>query len=112
MSQMFHMLTCFKLADENKIDAFQCALKSYANHMQEQGLLASLGPIGVRQTDTILDTDNERDHTHFFIMSFDDRAQSDAAVAYIERAREPAHTLHTSAYAHVVAPIFICWEDL
>jgi hypothetical protein len=59
-----------------------------------------------------MDTDRERNHEYFFIMSFRDRAQCDRAVDYIYRHAEPAEPIHKAVYLSIVDPIFICWEDL
>ena len=108
---MFHMLSCFKLKDAAALDTLKADLASYAEHLKERNLLHALGPVGERQSNTILDTDETRDHTHFMIMTFADRAQSDAAVKYIFSGEEPADTLHRSIYHNLVDPVFICWQD-
>ncbi len=51
-----------------------------------------------------MDTDDERDHEYFVVMSFKDRPQVDAAYAYILKHVEPGETSHNS--------VFICWQDL
>ena len=80
--------------------------------MQNVGLVESTGPIGQRQSDTKMDTDGERDHEYFVIMSFRDRAQVDAASAHLAPHKEPAESTHHAVYAKVRNQIFICWEDL
>ena len=84
---------------------------TYADHLGEKDLLERVGPIGKRQSDTILDTDDERRQTHFVIMSFRDREQSDAAVQYIQENNAPGRSLHDSVYGNVLEPIFIRWQD-
>ena len=78
----------------------------------EAELIHSTGPVGRWQSDTIMDTDSERDQQFFFITSFRDRAQCDRAVRQIFAQREPGDSIHKAAYANIVDQIFICWEDL
>jgi hypothetical protein len=109
---MFHMLTCFDLQPGLEIDEFRRALDGFSAHMQERELVHSTGPIGRRQRHPVMDTDSERNHEYFFVMSFRDRAQCDRAVEYIYAHEEPAESIHTGVYTKVMDPIFICWEDL
>jgi hypothetical protein len=109
---MFHMLTCFNLKPEFDIDAFRTAASDFTTHMKDQRLVHSMGPIGRRQSDTILDTDEERDHEYFFTMSFQDRAQSDRAVESIMAREEPGVSIHNGVNSMISDYIFICWEDL
>ena len=80
---MFHMLTCFNLKDEISIAEFGDSLARFSSHLVSLDLLHETGPIGRRQRHPIMDTDSERDHEYFFIMSFRDRAQCDEAVKHI-----------------------------
>ncbi len=57
---MFHMLTCFDLKPKHSIEEFQKSLAHYTDHMRELDLVEGHSPIGLRQSDTILDTDDER----------------------------------------------------
>lgn len=59
-----------------------------------------------------MDTDSERDHQYFFIMSFRDRAQCDRSVEQILLHKEPGASIHQAVYSKVKDEIFICWEDL
>ena len=108
---MFHMLTCFDLAPGIELGVFRRALADYTAHMRSLDLVESSGPIGRRERDTIMDTDSERDHEHFVIMTFRDRAQVDAAVDHILKHEEPTDTIHTAVYGKVRDPVFICWQD-
>ena len=108
---MFHMLTCFDLRLGIELGAFRKALAVYTAHLRELDLVESNSPIGRRQSDTILDTDGERDHQYFTTMSFRDRAQADAAVEYIKAHTEPGHSIHHAVYSKVQDQIFICWQD-
>ena len=109
---MFHMLTCFNLQREETIRDFRQGIRDFATHMQNLDLLQSMSPIGRRQTDTIMDTDTERDHQYFFTMSFRDREQCDRAVAQIYPHEAPTDALHKVVYAGIRDQVFICWEDI
>ena len=109
---MFHMLTCFDLQPDVEIGAFRAAYSDFVAYMQSIDLVARTGPIGQRQRDTKMDTDGERDHEYFVIMSFRDRAQVDAAYARILPHREPAESAHNAIQSKMQNPIFICWQDL
>ena len=109
---MFHMLTCFNLKPEFHIDEFRQVASNFTAYMKDRQLVHSMGPIGRRQSDTILDTDDERDQEYFFIMSFQDRAQSDMAVEFILSREEPEASTHNYVNSMITDHIFICWEDL
>ena len=70
---MFHMLTCFDLKPGHSIQEFKQSLAKYTKHMNELGLVEGSSSIGLRQSDSILDTDKERKQEHFVIMYFQDR---------------------------------------
>jgi hypothetical protein len=106
------MLTCFNLKPDFTLDDFRQAIVTFTEHMKDSDLVDSTGPIGRRQSDTIMDTDNERNHEYFFIMSFRDRAQCDQAVEHLLPHEEPAESIHNAVYSKVRDQIFICWEDL
>ena len=106
------MLTCFDLKPKHSIKEFQKSLAHYTAHMHKLDLVESHSPIGLRQSDTILDTDDERKQKYFMIMHFRDREQSDNAVAYIKNLEEPSKSLHTNAYSKTQNLIFISWEDI
>ena len=106
------MLTCFDLKPELSIVDFQKSLDAFVEHMRVLDLLESNSPIGLRQTDTILDTDEEREHKYFMLTHFRDRAQSEKAVEYIEKCVEPGDSIHKEVYSKVQDPIFICWQDI
>ncbi len=108
---MFHMLCCFHLKPEFQLAEFNKAFADFTQHLQGLDLVEASSPVGIRQSDTILDTDSERDHEYFSIMSFRDRRQADAAVAYIGKNGMSADSTHHIAYAMVADPVFICWQD-
>ena len=109
---MFHMLTCFNLKPEIAMDNFRHVIAEFMEHMKANELVHSSGPIGRRQRDTIMDTDSERDHEFFFILSFRDREQCDRAVEYILPHEEPGESIHKAVYSKVKDQVFICWEDM
>ena len=62
---MFHMLCCFDLRPEYRLEDFRKAFEDFTVHLQEMNLVEASSPVGIRQSDTILDTDSERDHQYF-----------------------------------------------
>jgi hypothetical protein len=109
---MFHMLTCFDLAPGVEIGAFQAAYSDLVVHLQGIDLVAGTGPIGRRQSDTPMDTDGERDHEYFVVMSFRDRAQVDLAYGQFLLHQEPTHSAHNAVRSLMRNPVFICWQDI
>jgi hypothetical protein len=105
------MLTSFNLKPGVEIEEFRDALSNYTAHLQSLDLVDSNGPIGRRQANTIMDTD-ERHHQYFVVMSFRDRAQCDRSIDYIIAHEEPGHSIHKAVYSLVTDQVFICWEDL
>ena len=109
---MFHMLTCFDLKPDVTIKEFGLSVDAYEQHMKEKNLALLMGPIGQRQSDTIMDTDNERDHQFFFLSTFRNRAQCDRAIDYILKHEEPGDSIHKAMYSKVQNQVFICWQDI
>jgi len=64
--------------------------------MQDLDLVHSNSPVGLRQSDIILDTDDKRKQKYFMLMHFKDREQSDKALTYINSHQEPAESIHKS----------------
>jgi hypothetical protein len=106
------MLSCFDLKRGEDISAFRSAYMMFVDQMRRIGLVEHSGPIGRRQSDTPMDTDDERAHEYFVLMSFRDRDQVDAAYAHILKHIEPGEAAHDSVYTRVENPVFICWSDL
>lgn len=109
---MFHMLSCFDLNPGEEIGTFQSAYLAFVDEMKRIDLVESTGPIGSRQSDTPMDTDEEREHEYFVVMSFRDREQADAAYAHILKHTGPSDKAHDAVYPRVENPVFICWQDL
>jgi hypothetical protein len=106
------MLSCFDLNPGEEIGMFQSAYAAFVDEMKRIDLVESTGPIGNRQRDTPMDTDDEREHEYFVVMSFCDRQQVDAAYAHIQKHIEPGEAAHDAVYSKVLHPVFICWQDL
>lgn len=108
----FHMLTCFNLSAACTIKQFSHVLDEFTLQMQQKNLLLGRQPIGQRQRHPIMDTDSERNHEYFFLMSFQNRAQCDAAVEYMMSQPGLNDEKHAAMLKCVADPIFICWQDL
>ena len=67
---MFHMLSRFDLNPGEEVGTFQSAYAAFVDEMKRIDLVESTGPIGNRQRDTPMDTDDEREHEYFVVMSF------------------------------------------
>lgn len=105
------MHTSFDLAAGTSIDEFRNALDSFSELMIAKGLVVETGPIAERCKHPIMDTDEQRAHQYFFVMSFRDREQCDAAVSHIQEAGTDSDPVHRAVYANIVEPIFSCWVD-
>jgi len=109
---MFRMLSCFNLKAGEDVASFRRAYAAFLADMKSLDLVEESGPIGRRQSDTPMDTDSERDHAYFVMMSFRDRHQVDAAYAHIMKHVDPGDSSHDQVYKKVENPVFICWQDL
>jgi len=109
---MFHMLSCFDLAPGVDAGAFQAEYMEFVEEMRRLGLVEGTGPLSRRQSDTPMDTDEERGHQYFLLMTFRDRAQVDAAYAHIQAHRGPGDAIHKSVYGKVRNAVFTCWQDI
>ncbi len=109
---MFHMLSCFNLNNGEDIDTFRATYLDFVEEMKIIDLVEGSGPIGRRQNDTPMDTDDERQHQYYAVMSFRDRAQADAAYTHIMKHTGATDVAHDAVYTRVLDPVFICWQDL
>ncbi len=109
---MFHMISCCNLKPGEDIETFRSDYVLFVDEMKKIDLVESSGPIGRRQNDTPMDTDNARDHEYFAVMSFRDRAQVDAAYNHIMQHVGSTDTAHDAVYRRVLEPVFICWQDI
>ncbi|MEM7667836.1 MAG: DUF6614 family protein [Pseudomonadota bacterium] len=105
------MHTTFDLRDGIDIASFQTAWDDFIVFLRAHDLVAGSSAIAKRRDDTPLDTDSARRHRYFVIMSFCDRAQSEAAWDMIAPRAAPSEQLHSSVLRMVDDPIFACWED-
>ncbi len=106
------MLSCFNLKPGEDIANFTAAYHQFVDEMLAIDLVSSTGAIGRRQNDTPMDTDDERDHEFFVVMTFRNRAQVDAAYAHIDQHFGPTDAAHDAVYTRVADPVFICWQDI
>ncbi|MDH3763500.1 MAG: hypothetical protein OEU50_21200 [Gammaproteobacteria bacterium] len=109
---VFHMLSCFDLKPGEDIETFRGAYLALVEKLKNIGLVETSGAIGRRQSDTPMDTDDERRHQYFALMSFRNRAQVDAAYAHIMKHEAASDEAHDGVYTRVLDPVFICWQDL
>ena len=109
---MFHMLSCFNLKPGVKINDFKKSLVTLDEHLQDIDMIDSTGNIGRRQRHRIMDTDDERDHEYFFVMTFRDLSQCDRSIDYVYSEDEPGYSIHKAVWHKVDNPVFICWEDI
>ena len=108
---MFHMHTSFDLVPDSSISDFRHALDTFSSLMLSKDLLDSTGPGQKRFEHPIMDTDLQHTHSYFFVMSFRDREQCDAAVKHIQKVAVDSDPVHRAVYANIVNPIFSCWVD-
>ena len=108
---MFHMHTSFDLSPDVKIDDYRTTLQQFSALMKANGLIVQTGPVMERCRHPIMDTDEQRSHQYFFVMSFTDRDQCDAAVQHIQAAQPDSDPVHRAVYIDIINPIFSCWVD-
>lgn len=106
------MLSCFNLKSEFSIEEFSLSLQDFADHMKNQNLIVSVGPLGSRDSDTPMDTDEERSQCYFFLTTFLNKAQCDKSYEYILRHTESGDDYHDGVFKKVEDPIFICYADI
>ena len=109
---MYHMLSCFNLKPDVSAGAFSESMNALFTHLQEIGLVESVSPLCRRDSDTPMDTDDERDHHFFFVTNFVDKTQCDRSYDYILSHREAGDSVHDAVYQKVVDPVFICYAEL
>ncbi len=109
---MFHMLSCFNLKSGVTTNDFQQALAILDAHLKDINMLYSTGNIGRRKRYRIMDTDDERSHEYFFVMTFSDLSQCDRSIEYVYSEEEPGYSIHRAVWTKVDNPVFICWEDI
>ena len=109
---MFYMLSSFDLKPEQSISEFQNDLQSFTELLIQHDLILDCGPVGKRELNTILDTDEERSQEYYVLMTFRDKAQSDKAVKFIYQKPLEETAIHPQLYSRADNMIFTCWEDI
>ena len=108
---MFHLHTSFDLSPEVDIDDYRATLNQFSTLVRETGLIVETGPVMERCRHPIMDTDENHGHQYFFVISFTDREQCDAAVLNIQAAHPESDPIHRAIYRDIIHPIFSCWVD-
>ncbi|MEM6679205.1 MAG: DUF6614 family protein [Pseudomonadota bacterium] len=108
---MFHMHSVFDLKPQVSPACFEAAWDALIAHLMAADLVVSGSALSERRSSSPLDTDEDRGHSFFIVMTFRDKAQSDAAYAAIEAHVEPTAHLHVTVLGMVTEAIFTCWED-
>lgn len=109
---MIHMLSSFDLGSGEDWDCFAVDYARFVRDLKEADVIAEAGPLGRRVDDTPMDTDDDRRHRHFSIISFRNRDQLDAAYAHIEARLHPGTSTHLQMYRRLANTVFLCWEDI
>lgn len=109
---MMYLHSSFDLAPGVSLDDYKAALQDFTALLRAKGLLVETGPILERCRHPIMDTDEQRNHRYFFVMSFTDREQCDAAVQHILSADPAGNSAHRAVHQDIISPIFSCWADL
>jgi hypothetical protein len=108
---MLYLHSSFNLAEGIRLEDYTAALQAFTVAMKSRNLLVDTGPILKRCQHPVMDTDDQRDHQFFFVMSFASRAQCDAAVQHILSADPDSDAAHRAIYQDIINPIFSCWEN-
>lgn len=106
-----YLHSSFDLADGVSLDDYKEVLRDFTASMKSSGLIVDTGPILQRSRHPIMDTDEDRGQQYFFVMTFTDREQCDAAVRHIQAARPGGDPAHRAVYQDIMRPIFSCWVD-
>lgn len=108
---MIYMLSAFNLRDGENFNDFQIAYEKFVKVAKEAGIIEDATPIGMRVSNTPMDTDAGRIQKYFSTMYFRDRTQLDQSYAKLEAQIEPDHTVHLDMYRRAKDSVFTCWED-
>ena len=108
---MLHRHTSFDLRPAVDIDDYRKVLAQFAAAMQAKDLVVDTGPVMERCHHPVMDTDEDRGHKYFFVMTFTDRQQCDEAVRHIQSADPTSDPVHRAVYKDIIQPIFSCWVD-
>ncbi|MEO0752687.1 MAG: DUF6614 family protein [Pseudomonadota bacterium] len=110
-SRQVHLLSAFDLRPGVDEDTFTDAYGTFVRELYDADLIADARPMGRRITDTPMDTDEERSHQFFTILTFRNRAHMEAAYAHIEARMRAVTGEHAAMYARTANTIFTCWQD-
>ena len=108
--RMFHMMSCFSLAEGISDEEFSHRHASFVKQCSEAGLIAGSSALGERQAHPVMDTD-QRSFTHCFTLTFADRAHCDAAVKRFYNSDFAERAAHEALFAAISEPEFFCWSD-
>ena len=106
-----HLLSAFDLRPGVAEQSFTEAYATFVQELYDADLIIDAHPMGRRVSDTPMDTDNERAHQFFTILTFRNRAHMDAAYAHIEARMRAVTGEHAAMYARTANQIFTCWQD-
>ncbi len=106
-----HLLSAFDLRSGQHEESFVEAYRVFVQELYDADLIIDARPMGRRVSDTPMDTDEERAHQFFTILTFRDRAHMDAAYAHIEARMRAVTGEHAAMYACTANQIFTCWQD-
>ncbi|MEL7254982.1 MAG: DUF6614 family protein [Pseudomonadota bacterium] len=106
-----HLLSTFDLRPGQDEASFTEAYRVFVQELYDADLIIDARPMGRRVSDTPMDTDEDRNHQFFTILTFRDRAHMDAAYAHIEARMRAVTGEHAAMYARTANQIFTCWQD-
>ena len=109
---MIEMLSRFDLAEGHNLTETEKSYQAFAKEVSARGLLHSAGKIGRRVQNTPMDTDAADAPKYYAIMRFRDRAQMDAAYAFLAEPHESSafDAFHQALKSTTVNQVFTCWE--
>lgn len=106
-----YLHSSFDLAEGTSLAQYRAALAEFTAVMKSRNLLVDTGPILERCRHPIMDTDDERGHQYFYVITFSDLEQCNAAVKHIRAADPSTDPAHRAIYGNIIGPIFSCWVD-
>ena len=107
---MVHLLSAVKLKPSVSAATFAETIRQLSASLEQQKLVSTTGLIGKRFPHPIMDTD-EADLDTFFIMSFENRAQLEEAVAHMTGSEDLSAETHRQLWQQLDSYRFTCWED-
>ena len=104
---MVHLLSAIKLKSSVSAAAFAEAIRQLSASLEQQQLLTTTGPIGIRFPHLFMDTD-QADLDTFFIMSFENRAPWEEAVAQMTGSAGLSAETHRQLWDQLDSYRFTC----